>query len=186
MVLSKCRIGLSGGLSGRGTCRWSKGVKVQGGEARHTSEWRGMAGQGGTEGERANARSVTPHCAHLPTHPTPKFELESQPRRFPSTCLPSYPLLSSIHSRSPALFMVNIGRDVSPLVPFVCVFNVHLRPSSFSLAESNKRKKIFAEACVYSCCRYSLCKNQYQCHRWLGLSYSFGNRHHGCTRCCSS
>lgn len=109
---------------------------------------RGGGSEGGSEGERANARSVTPHCAHLPTHPTPKFELESQPRRFPSTRPPSYPLLPSTHSRSPTLFMVNVGRDVSLLVPFV---RVYPRPSSFSLTENNKRKEIFAEACVYSC-----------------------------------
>lgn len=105
--LSKCRVGLSGGLSGRGTHRWSKGVKVQGGEVWHTSgSEEGKRGQRGTEGERANARSVTPHCAHLPTRPTPKFELESQPRRFSSTRPPFYPLFSSrlVFAYSPSLW----------------------------------------------------------------------------------
>lgn len=81
--------------------------------------WRVSGGKpGGAEGERANARSVTPHCAHLPTRPTPKFELGSQPHRFSSTRLPSSsPRLVLAHSPIDPLHDKRTGQDISPLTP---------------------------------------------------------------------
>jgi hypothetical protein len=107
VVLEKCQVGLSGWLSGRRSLRprmERKGVEAPSSSSRSTRARRecgsarrkaggivagsvGVAtGQEKLKGERANARSVTPHCAHLPTRPTPKFELGSRPRPSSSTC----------------------------------------------------------------------------------------------------
>lgn len=116
-------------------CSTLWGIKKRGGVESGGSDGGGVAGVS-REGERANARSVTPHCAHLPTHPTPKFELGSQPRRFSSTRLPSslpiprFVLLRDSSSPIDPPHGKRTGRDVSPLTPSVCVHSVHLRPSS--------------------------------------------------------
>lgn len=104
---------------------------------------------------------MTPHCAHLPTRPTPKFELGSQPHRFSSTRLPSPsrssspPRLVLAHSPIDPLHGKRTGRDVSSLTPSVCVHDVHLRSSwlspslslSFLLAERAIGRRVSAEVC---------------------------------------
>lgn len=94
----------------------------------------GRKGGGGPgeelKGERANARSVTPHCAHLPTRPTPKFELGSRPGRSSSTRPPPlHPCLSPLWLWSFSLahaayidpLTINVqGRDVSSLSFSLC------------------------------------------------------------------
>lgn len=118
--------------------------------------WRVGGGKaGGAEGERANARSVTPHCAHLPTRPTPKFELGSQPHRFSSTRLPSSspPPLVLAHSPIDPLHDKRTERDISPLLVrlrarSVCdPFSLFLLFFSPSLAQRAIGRRVSIEAC---------------------------------------
>lgn len=147
----------------------------------------GGAKAGGAEGERANARSVTPHCAHLPTRPTPKFELGSQPHRFSSTRLlpsSSLPRLVLAHSPIDPFHSKRTGRDISPLTSSVCTTSICDPFLSFSLArslafthaESNWQKSTHQG--VLPCPSFS-CGNRYQCHRRLvsRVPYPSDNRH---------
>lgn len=146
--------------------------------------WRVGGGKpGGAEGERANARSVTPHCAHLPTRPTPKFELGSQPHRFSSTRLPSSspPPLVLAHSPIDPLHDKRTERDISLLLvrarsvcgpfSFLLLF--------FSLLYSRREQS--AEESIEACCppvvflRESISMSSTTC---LSRSLSLDNRHH--------
>lgn len=132
------------------------------------------ASREGIEGERANARSVTPHCAHLPTRPTPKFELGSQPPSF-LVNTPATPILSSTtHPNSPFSFPLDLlltlppidplhgkrtGRDVSPLTPSAYTTSICDPLRSLLLAEraiSRGESKV----CVYMRAR-ALCVRVY-------------------------
>lgn len=135
------------------------------------------AGSAGVEGERANARSVTPHCAHLPTRPTPKFELGSQPRRFSSTRLPSSPSDSprypAPHPRVDPLHGKRTGRDVSPLTPSAYTTSIcdPLRSLLLAGRAISRGEPKVVRMCVYGralcgCIRVSSsCGNRYQRHR---------------------
>lgn len=62
---------------------------------------------------------------------------------------------------------------------------------SLLLAESNKRKKIFAKACVYPCCRYNLSAKidiNVTDDSASRVPYPLitGGGHRGRTHCCSS
>lgn len=105
------------GMLGEEVCRQGGVVAVT------TAIESGGTGREGIEGERANARSVTPHCAHLPTRPTPKFELGSQPRRFSSTRLP--PL-----SSPPRLILTPPRLILTPPSLFLRVRSSLCRPST--------------------------------------------------------
>lgn len=139
--------------------------------------------KGGAEGERANARSVTPHCAHLPTRPTPKFELGSQPHRFSSTRLPSSSpvLASSSPTRPSTLFTVNVRGEMSALSPrtSACTTSISLLSLSLSLllAERAIGRRVPAEACCPPVVflRESISMSSATC---LSRFLSLDNRHH--------
>lgn len=131
----------------------------------------GGTGREGIEGERANARSVTPHCAHLPTRPTPKFELGSQPPSFLVNTPAASILSSSTHPHSPFSFPSSplltlppidplhgkrTGRNVSPLTPSAYTTSICDPLRSLLLAEraiSRGEPKV----CVYMCARAFVC-----------------------------
>lgn len=151
--------------------------------------WRvGGLAKGGAEGERANARSVTPHCAHLPTRPTPKFELGSQPHRFSSTRLPSSsPILdSSSPTRPSTLFTVNVRGEMSALSPRTSACTTSICDSPRSLSRSYSRREQSVEeyplkrvACLPACLpvvflRESISMSSATC---LSRFLSLDNRH---------
>lgn len=147
--------------------------RIVGEETRRSAggSWRVGAEAGeGAEGERANARSVTPHCAHLPTRPTPKFELGSQPHRFSSTRLPAPvpgPRLLLAHSptRPSTLFTVNVRGEMSALSPRPSTCTTSICDPLF-LSHSHSRREQLAEEYPPKCvaCLSSSCGNRYQCH----------------------
>lgn len=163
----------------------ARGLKRGRWSARRTvgEEWRWMTGgglaeaKGGAEGERANARSVTPHCAHLPTRPTPKFELGSQPHRFSSTRLPSSSpvLASSSPTRPSTLFTVNVRGEMSALSPrtSACTTSISLLFLSRSRFYSRREQSVEEYPLKRVACLSSSCGNRYQCHRRLASRVSY-------------